>query len=157
MNTIFSYFFQMRWQDYVDIAIVAVLTYLLLVRIRGTKAFQIVIGIVVLFGLNFLTRWTGLYVTSWVFQYLWAVILLGLIILFQPEIRRMLEEVISPFDHRCLNDTGEFSDLSPTSENIARFIYTALAERLARLDGVHLAWVSVSESPDTKVVYREEE
>ena len=83
----------MRWQDYVDIAIVAVLTYLLLVRIRGTKAFQIVIGIVVLFGLNFLTRWTGLYVTSWVFQYLWAVILLGLIILFQPEIRRMLEEV----------------------------------------------------------------
>lgn len=73
------------------------------------------------------------------------------------DLRRLLEEVIEAFDHRCLNDTEPFAELSPTSENIARFIYRALAERLARLEaGVRLAWVSVSESPDTKVVYREE-
>jgi 6-pyruvoyltetrahydropterin/6-carboxytetrahydropterin synthase len=73
------------------------------------------------------------------------------------ELRRLLEEIIAPFDHHCLNDTEYFAELSPTSENIARFIYDALAERLAQLEsGVRLAWVSVSESPDTKVVYREE-
>ena len=72
-------------------------------------------------------------------------------------LKRLLEEVIEPFDHRCLNDTEYFAETSPTSENIARLIYLALAERLARLAaGVRLAWVSVSESPDTKVVYREE-
>jgi uncharacterized protein (TIGR00159 family) len=82
----------MRWQDYLDILIVAALTYLLLLRIKGTKAFQIILGVLLLLGFYFLTKWASLYVTSWIFQYLWAVILLALIVLFQPEIRRVLEE-----------------------------------------------------------------
>jgi 6-pyruvoyltetrahydropterin/6-carboxytetrahydropterin synthase len=73
------------------------------------------------------------------------------------DLKRLLEEVIEPFDHCCLNEIQPFTEQSPTSENIARFIYESLAERLSRLpDGVRLAWVSVSESPDTRVVYREE-
>jgi len=73
------------------------------------------------------------------------------------DLRRLLEEVIDPFDHRCLNEVPPFTEQSPTSENIARFIYESLAALLPRLpEGVHLAWVSVSESPDTRVVYREE-
>jgi 6-pyruvoyltetrahydropterin/6-carboxytetrahydropterin synthase len=73
------------------------------------------------------------------------------------DLRRLLEEVVGPFDHNCLNETAPFAETSPTSENIARHIYRALAGMMKRLpDGVSLAWVSVSESPDTKVVYREE-
>jgi len=73
------------------------------------------------------------------------------------DLKRLLEEVIEPFDHRCLNEIPPFTEQSPTSENIARFVYESLVERLPRLPtGVRLAWVSVSESPDTKVVYREE-
>ncbi|MDD3719088.1 MAG: 6-carboxytetrahydropterin synthase QueD [Actinomycetota bacterium] len=73
------------------------------------------------------------------------------------DLRRLLEEVIEPFDHRCLNEVEPFTRLSPTSENIARHVYESLAARLAELPpGVRLAWVSVSESPDTRVVYREE-
>jgi len=83
----------MRWQDYVDMTVVAILFYLLMIRIKGTRALQIMMGIALLFVLNFLTRWGGLYVTSWIFQYLWAAVLLAIIILFQPEIRRILEEV----------------------------------------------------------------
>ncbi|MEW6553279.1 MAG: 6-carboxytetrahydropterin synthase QueD [Actinomycetota bacterium] len=73
------------------------------------------------------------------------------------DLKRLLEEIIAPFDHRCLNEVEPFTYTSPTSENIARFIYLSLRERLAALPaGVRLAWVSVSESPDTEVVYREE-
>lgn len=73
------------------------------------------------------------------------------------DLKRLLEEVIEPFDHRCLNEVPPFTEQSPTSENIARFIYESLASLLTSLpDGVRLAWVSVSESPDTRVVYREE-
>lgn len=73
------------------------------------------------------------------------------------DLKRLLEEVIEPFDHHCLNEVPPFTEQSPTSENIARFIYESLAALLPRLpEGVHLAWVSVSESPDTRVVYREE-
>jgi 6-pyruvoyltetrahydropterin/6-carboxytetrahydropterin synthase len=73
------------------------------------------------------------------------------------DLRRLLEEVIEAFDHRCLNEVPPFTALSPTSENIAGFIYQSLAEKLPRLPpGVRLVWVSVSESPHTRVVYREE-
>ncbi len=73
------------------------------------------------------------------------------------DLRHMLEEVIEPFDHRCLNEIEPFTRESPTSENIARFIFESLAQKLSRLPpGISLAWVSVSESPDTRVVYREE-
>jgi len=73
------------------------------------------------------------------------------------DLRRLLEEVVEPFDHNCLNEVAPFTQSSPTSENIARHIYRSLHAMLPRLpDGVRLAWVSVSESPHTRVVYREE-
>jgi 6-pyruvoyltetrahydropterin/6-carboxytetrahydropterin synthase len=74
------------------------------------------------------------------------------------DLKCLLEEVIKPFDHACLNDLEPFRQESPTSENIARFIYRELALRLNGLAAdVRLSWVSVSESPSTRVVYREEE
>jgi 6-pyruvoyltetrahydropterin/6-carboxytetrahydropterin synthase len=73
------------------------------------------------------------------------------------DLKRLLQEITAPFDHRCLNEVEPFTEISPTSENIARFVYRSLQERLPELPpGVRLAWVSVSESPDTEVVYREE-
>lgn len=73
------------------------------------------------------------------------------------DLGRLLQEVVAPFDHRCLNEVEPFTALSPTSENIARFVYESLADRLAELpEGVRLSWVGVSESADTRVVYREE-
>lgn len=72
------------------------------------------------------------------------------------DLGELLREVIAPFDHCCLNEMDPFLELSPTSENIARFIYGRLEERLRELPpGVRLSWVGVSESPDTGAVYRE--
>jgi uncharacterized protein (TIGR00159 family) len=110
MDKVFNYFIQMRWQDYLDMAVVAMLIYLLAMRIRGTRALQIMMGIVLLFALSLLTKWGGFYLTSWIFQYLWAAILLAIVILFQPEIRRILEEVsplkmIGGRGHRASADT----------------------------------------------------
>ncbi len=72
------------------------------------------------------------------------------------DLKALLAEVVAPFDHSCLNEIEPFRRASPTSENIARHVYLALEEKL-RLStpGARLAWVSVSESPDTEVVYRE--
>jgi 6-pyruvoyltetrahydropterin/6-carboxytetrahydropterin synthase len=74
------------------------------------------------------------------------------------DLRDFLQDIIAPFDHCCLNELDDFKQLSPTSENIARLIYHRLGERLDETThGVRLSWVSVSESPDTGVVYREED
>lgn len=73
------------------------------------------------------------------------------------DLKSLLQEVIAPFDHRCLNEVKPFTELSPTSENIARLIYEELREKLRGFSPrVNLSWVSVSESPDTQVVYAEE-
>jgi len=73
------------------------------------------------------------------------------------DLRKILREVVESFDHNCLNDLEAFRELSPTSENIASFIYRGLLIKLRELPHrATLAWVSVAESPETMVVYREE-
>ncbi|OFW55738.1 MAG: 6-carboxytetrahydropterin synthase QueD [Candidatus Solincola sediminis] len=73
------------------------------------------------------------------------------------DLRKLLREVIESFDHNCLNDLDAFSELSPTSENIAAYIYRELLVKLREFPHrATLAWVSVAESRDTKAVYREE-
>ncbi len=42
------------------------------------------------------------------------------------------EEILKTLDHKYLNDLPYFQKEEPTSENIARYIYEALAERLRR-------------------------
>ena len=80
----------------------------------------------------------------------------GQLLLDFQHLKRALEEVIAPFDHRCLNEVEPFSELSPTSENLARFIFASLRGRLGGLPpGVRLSWVGVSESPASRVLYRE--
>lgn len=73
-------------------------------------------------------------------------------------LKAMLGEVVADFDHRCLNEVPPFDTIPPTSENIARFIYQRLSEKIG-LPGkeIQLAWVAVAESPETRVVYREVE
>ncbi len=72
------------------------------------------------------------------------------------ELKGWLQETVAAFDHRCLNEVEPFTERPPTSENLARHVYGELARRIGEAAGkVRLSWVSVSESPETRVVYRE--
>jgi diadenylate cyclase len=78
-------------KDLLDILLVTVLIYQLLLLIRGTRAVQLVMGLLVLFVLYALSRWLGLMTVNWLLSYVGIVIPIALLILFQPELRRMLE------------------------------------------------------------------
>ena len=81
----------------------------------------------------------------------------GQLVMDFHDLKALLEEVIAPFDHCCLNEVEPFTELSPTSEILARFVYQKLREKLQGFSSqVKLSWVSISESPDTQVVYSEE-
>jgi len=82
-----------RWQDILDILLVTVILYRLLLIIKGTKAAQMLIGLGVLFIAFVLSKYLGLYTIDWIIQSLWAQIVLAIIILFQPEIRRTLAQM----------------------------------------------------------------
>lgn len=79
--------------DILDIVIVAFLVYQLLVLIRRTKAVQLVLGLVVLVIAYFVSQALGLYTLQYILGYIGLVIPIALLVIFQPELRRMLEQL----------------------------------------------------------------
>ena len=85
--------FVLRWVDLVDILIVAVFVYYLLLWLQGTRAIQLLRGILVLLLVYLLGRVLNLHSVNWMFDKFVTVILIVLIIVFQPELRRALERI----------------------------------------------------------------
>ena len=83
------------WRDFADIAFLTIVAYYLYVWFRGSRALRVLIGLVVLGGVYSLAKLWGLFLTTWVFQILWQVLIILLLILFQSEIRQVLERVSS--------------------------------------------------------------
>src|SRR5512141_1108338 len=84
---------QIRWQDLVDIILVSIIIYRLLLIIKGTKAAHMLIGLGLLLMASLLSRYFELYTVDWMIQSFWSQIVIAIIILFQPEIRRALAQM----------------------------------------------------------------
>jgi len=81
------------WRDLIDILFLTLVAYQLYQWFRETRALRVLIGLVVLGGIYSVAKFWGLFLTTWVFQILWQVLLILLLILFQSEIRQVLEKV----------------------------------------------------------------
>lgn len=81
-----------RWQDVLDILIVTIIVYRVLLIIKGTRAARMLTGLSLLLVAFILSRYLSLHTVDWIVQSLWAQIVLALIILFQPEIRKALAQ-----------------------------------------------------------------
>jgi len=68
------------------------------------------------------------------------------------DLKRHLDEILSRFDHTCLNDVKPFDEINPSAENIAATIYNELNDRLAN-DPIVLSGIEAWESPETAVTY----
>jgi diadenylate cyclase len=84
----------LRVPDVLDILFLTVVAYHLHLWFKGTKALKALVGLFVLGIIFTFARNYGLFLTTWVFQILWQVLIIMLIILFQSEIRQALERVI---------------------------------------------------------------
>ena len=84
---------QLRWQDLVDIILMSIIVYRLLLIIKGTKAAHMLMGLGVLLIASLLSGYFELYTVDWLIQSFWAQIVIAIIILFQPEIRRALAQM----------------------------------------------------------------
>ena len=95
MLDILSYF---RWQDVVDILVVAFVIHQVITIIRGTRSVQMVVGIGILTIGYFLASVLDLATFKWILQTFLSSILLIVIIDLQHYIRRTLTRVgKSPF------------------------------------------------------------
>lgn len=82
-----------RVLDLLDIAIVTALIYQVLWLVRGTRAVQLSTGLAVLFVVYTVSRFLKLNTLQWVLSYLGMVIPIAVLVIFQPELRRMLEQL----------------------------------------------------------------
>lgn len=90
---VFEIFTQLRWQDAVDIGVIAFVIYRLIHMIKGTRAMQMIIGlVVVLLAYVSSQRW-GLFTLNWVLDNFLGSIILVIIVIFQSDIRRALTQV----------------------------------------------------------------
>ncbi|MGQ0550180.1 MAG: diadenylate cyclase CdaA [Armatimonadota bacterium] len=79
--------------DLIDIALVTALIYQVLLLVRGTRAVQLASGLAVLFGVYTAARILRLNTLQFVLSYMGVVIPIALLVIFQPELRRMLEQL----------------------------------------------------------------
>jgi len=70
------------------------------------------------------------------------------------ELKKHLEECLEQFDHQLINENPPFDRMNPTSENLARFIFGWLKERLPQK--VSVSKVQVYETDKLSVSYSEE-
>lgn len=77
----------------VDVAVVSVVIYYLIVFIRGTRAVQILSGVIFIVILAALAQWWKFAATSWLLQKFELALIVGIPIVFQPELRRALEQL----------------------------------------------------------------
>ncbi|SMB89558.1 diadenylate cyclase [Desulfonispora thiosulfatigenes DSM 11270] len=76
-----------------DITIVAFVIYKLMMLLRGTRAVQLLKGLVVLLVATIISKFLGLQSINWILEKLQTGLLIALPIVFQPELRRALEQL----------------------------------------------------------------
>lgn len=82
-----------RFFDIIDIVVVALIIYKAIEFLRETRAGQLVKGTAVLIILYLIANWFKLAVLRWLLSAVVDSIIIALAIIFQPEIRRILERV----------------------------------------------------------------
>lgn len=79
--------------DVIDTALVAYFLYRIYLMLKHTRAAALVKGLIVLVFLMVLSRWLNLHVINWILEKLMTVVMIALPVVFQPELRRALEQI----------------------------------------------------------------
>lgn len=77
---------------------------------------------------------------------------IGIVIDFN-DLKKITNEVISALDHSYLNEVFPFTEINPSSENIAKWIFESLKKRLE--DSVKVNSITVWESENSSATYYE--
>jgi diadenylate cyclase len=122
VNTLWD-FIQLSWKPAVEILILSVGIYYPLMYIRGTRGWPIVLGFLALLAaLTAISILLNLDVIQWLLRYFAAGFFIAVLVIFQPELRRIFAE---------LGNLPLFSSAQEERENIEVIVNTA--ERLSEM------------------------
>ncbi len=93
MSGYLTYFNYLDLLTFVDILIVAFVIYKFLLLIKGTRAVQLLKGLAVLVIASSVSSWFHLSTINWLLDKTWTALAVALPVVFQPELRRALEQI----------------------------------------------------------------
>lgn len=71
------------------------------------------------------------------------------------ELSKILKEIIDKLDHYHLNDIPPFDKIQPTAENIAKFFYDEIKQKIADRKNLEIDFVEVWETEKYSAIYEE--
>jgi diadenylate cyclase len=97
--------------DIIDIVLVAVITYQLLKMLKETRAIQLVKGIAILFVLMQVSVWMNFTTINYILRNVMQVGLFSVVVIFQPELRSLLERVGRSKVGKLIDFTSQREDI----------------------------------------------
>lgn len=119
--------------DIIDIAVIAYLIYKGIGFLRETRAGQLVKGIVVLLVAFAFAEWFELTVLKWLLTLIVDSAIIALAVIFQPELRRMLEKVGQTKISHAQMYNSETEKLSRSIDDIGKAVRNMQEEKIGAL------------------------
>ena len=82
-----------RISDIIDIALVAIVIYIVLIWIKNTRAWSLFRGLAIILAISLMAYKFHFYTLTWIIERTFSVGIIALVILFQPELRKALEQL----------------------------------------------------------------
>ena len=105
--------------DVIDTGLVAFFLYRIYIMLKNTRAAALVKGLMVLASLVIVSKWLNLHVINWILEKAITMMMVALPVVFQPELRRALEQIGRGrlFRKRIELDEAELKDMIETVAN----------------------------------------
>ena len=133
IQTLFEYVSKMKITDYIDIIGVACLVFLLLPLLRTTgvgRIFGVMVAVIVL---GWVTDLLKLHTLHFIVQQMTTVGLIAIVVLFQPELRRMIDHLSNVRLKKILNPEEENEQMVPVIRQTVRACEEMSKERIGAL------------------------
>jgi diadenylate cyclase len=129
LSQVLHFLQQVTWRDFLDVLLVAVVVYNLLLLIRGTRAVQMILGILFLVGAYYLARLGQLLTLQTTLEAFFSFLPFAIIVLFQDEIRRALAQ----FGSKPIWGLGQNQRIDPVFNEIVLAATTLASRRIGAL------------------------
>lgn len=122
LGNVVKYMQLLRISDFIDIGIVAIIIYYIIMLLRDTRAMQLVKGLIVLFAVFFISRTLHFNALNYILGGAMQIGLFAVIVIFQPELRNILERMGRFKVGKFIDFAGDSSenDMSGTIKSVVK-------------------------------------
>ena len=124
---------RMQWTDILDIIIVAGLIYWLVPMLKSTGTGKIARVVVIVLVISWLTELLNLHTLHFIFNQVLTVGLIAIVVLFQPELRRMIERLSNVKVHKIFGVQEDNQQLVPVIRQTVQACEVMSKERVGAL------------------------